>query len=219
MKNKFTIKVLVVDDHKLFRTGVVRLLRDRPNIFVVAEAENGEELLNKYFNAKPDVVLVDIAMPKMSGLEAVSLVREKDQNVKALFLSMYDGDEYVYQVLKSGGTGLVNKNILEGELAYAIEQVYIGEKYFGSKWTEDTLQGLIKEYESNIAPKSASEKLTYREEEVLKYINKGYTSAEIANKLKLSKKTVDFYRSNIMRKFNLSGPNELIIFAVNYFNP
>ena len=144
MKNKFTIKVLVVDDHKLFRTGVVRLLRDRPNIFVVAEAENGEELLNKYFNAKPDVVLVDIAMPKMSGLEAVSLVREKDQNVKALFLSMYDGDEYVYQVLKSGGMGLVNKNILEGELAYAIEQVYIGEKYFGSKWTEEKLQRLIK---------------------------------------------------------------------------
>src|SRR3989304_1936623 len=104
MKNKFTIKVLVVDDHKLFRTGVVRLLRDRPNIFVVAEAENGKELLNKYFNAKPDVVLVDIAMPKMSGLEAVSLVREKDQNVKALFLSMCDGDEYVYPVSATAGT-------------------------------------------------------------------------------------------------------------------
>lgn len=218
MKNKFTIKVLVVDDHKLFRIGVVRLLRDRPNIFVVAEAENGKELLNKYFNAKPDVVLVDIAMPKMSGLEAVSLVREKDQKVKALFLSMYDGDEYVYQVLKSGGMGLVNKNILEGELAYAIEQVYIGEKYFGSKWTEEKLQRLIKEYESNKITKTDCEKLTYREEEVLKYINKGYTSVEIANKLKISKKTVDFYRSNIMRKFDLNGPNDLIIFAVNYFN-
>jgi len=132
---------------------------------------------------------------------------------------MYDGDEYVYQVLKSGGMGLVNKNILEGELAYAIEQVYIGEKYFGSRWTTEKLQRLIKEYESNKITKTDGEKLTYREEEVLKYINKGYTSVEIANKLKISKKTVDFYRSNIMRKFDLKGPNDLIIFSVNYFNP
>jgi len=127
MKINMSIKILVADDHKLFRSGIIRLLKDHQNIHIIAEAENGSELIERYFEVSPDIVLVDIAMPQMSGLEAVSKIKEKDPEVKALFLSMYDNDNYKYKVLKSGGMGLINKNILEGELTYAIEQVCKGE--------------------------------------------------------------------------------------------
>ena len=146
MKNQI-IKILVADDHTLFRQGIIRLLEDRKDISVVAEAENGVELIEKYFIFYPDIVLADIAMPELTGIQAVQHILKRDRNVKALFLSMYDAGEYVYQVIKSGGMGLVNKNILEDELFLAIEKVWIGEKYFGRKWSKEDLTQLINEYE------------------------------------------------------------------------
>jgi len=218
MELKSTIKVLIADDHSLFRKGIIRLLRDQSNIFILAEAENGEELINKYFEVFPDVILVDIAMPLMSGPVAVIKILEKDLKAKALFLSMYDGDEYIYRVLKSGGMGLINKNVMEGELAYAIEQVYRGEKYFGGKWTNESLEQLIRDFESyqdeNI---DSTPEVTYREEQVLKLLNEGLDSKEMAERLHLSRKTIDFYRASIMRKFKLKTMPDLIRFAIRYF--
>ena len=124
-----TIKILVADDHKLFRRGIVKLLESHSNIYVIGEAENGQQLLDEYFKVSPDIVLVDIAMPVMTGLESVEKIKESDPKAKALFLSMFDNDEYIYKVLKSGGMGLINKNIMEGELIFAIEQVYNNRKY------------------------------------------------------------------------------------------
>jgi DNA-binding NarL/FixJ family response regulator len=216
---KSKIKILIADDHKLFRSGIVKLLGDQPNIFVIGEAENGAQLVEKYFELLPDIVLTDIAMPNMSGLEAVATIKKKDPGLKALFLSMYDSDEYIYKAFKSGGTGLVNKNILEGELHYAIEKVYNGEKYFRGKLKEDDLKKLIEEFESNKELSSIPiNEITYREEQILKLLNEGLSSKEMAERLNLSKKTIDFYRSNLMRKFNLRSSVDLIRFAVNYFN-
>ncbi len=216
---KSTIKILIADDHKLFRSGIVRLLKDQPNIYVIGEAENGTQLVEKYFELLPDIVLTDIAMPNMSGLEAISNIKKKDPGLKALFLSMYDSDEYIYKAIKSGGRGLINKNILEGELLYAIEQVNSGEKYFRGKWKEEDLTKLIEEFESNKELNSIpNDEITYREEQILKLLNQGLSSKEMAEKLNLSKKTIDFYRSNLMRKFNLKSSVDLIRFAVNYFN-
>ncbi|MFC2103702.1 response regulator transcription factor [Bacteroidota bacterium] len=144
-----TIKILVADDHKLFRRGIVRLLEDHSNLFVISEAENGHQLVDEYFNVRPDIILVDIAMPVMSGLEAVEKIRTKDPKAKALFISMFDNDEYIYKVLKSGGMGLLNKNIMEGELIYAIEQICKNQKYFRGKQTEKELENLIEEFESH----------------------------------------------------------------------
>ncbi len=213
-----SIKILVADDHKLFRSGIIRLLKDHHDIHIIAEAENGSELIERYFEVSPDVVLVDIAMPQMSGLEAVSKVKEKDPEVRALFLSMYDNDEYKYKVLKSGGMGLINKNILEGELTYAIEQVSRGEMYFRGNWTKDDLERLVEEFESLSNQQLIDNyDVSYREEQVLKLLNEGLTSQQMADKLELSKKTIDFYRSNIMRKFGLKSVPDLILFAMKYF--
>ena len=218
MERKSIIKVLVADDHNLFRKGIIRLLKDQSNIFIVAEAENGEELIKKYFEFSPDVILVDIAMPFMSGPVAVMKILEKDPKAKALFLSMYDGDEYIYRVLKSGGMGLINKNVMEGELAYAIAQVYRDEKYFRGKWTNESLEQLIRDFESSQDENlDFTTEITYREEQVLKFLNEGLDSKEMAERLQLSRKTIDFYRANIMRKFKLKSLPDLVRFAIRYF--
>ncbi len=218
MERKPTIKVLLADDHSLFRKGIIRLLKDWSNILIIAEAESGEELINKYFEFFPDVILVDIAMPLMSGPDAVMKILEKDPKANALFLSMYEGDEYIFKILKSGGMGLINKNIMEGELAYAIEQVYRGEKYFRGNWTNESLEQLIRDFDTyqdeNL---HSTARVTHREEQVLKFLNQGLSSKEIAERLHLSKKTIDFYRSSIMRKFNLKTIPDLIRFAIRYF--
>ncbi|MCH7771941.1 MAG: response regulator transcription factor [Bacteroidetes bacterium] len=218
MERNSTIKVLVADDHSLFRKGIIRLLKDQSNIFIIAEAENGEELITKYFEFFPDVILVDIAMPFMPGPVAVMKILEKDPKAKALFLSMYDGDEYIFMVLKSGGMGLINKNVMDGELAYAIEQVFRGEKYFRGKWTNESLEQIIRDFESyqneNL---DFTIEITHREEQVLKFLNEGLNTKEMAEKLQLSRKTIDFYRANIMRKFKLKSMPDLIRFAIRYF--
>lgn len=214
-----TIKILVADDHSLFRSGIIKLLKDQRNIYILAEAENGLELIKKYFEVLPDIALVDIAMPEMSGLEAVAKIKEKDPNVKALFLSMYDTDEYIYRVLKTGGMGLINKNILEGELAYAIEQVYKGEKYFRGKWTALSIEDFIRDFESHHTEDFIpSPEVNFREEQILKFLNDGLSSKDMAERLSLSKKTIDFYRSNLMRKFDLKTLADLIRFAIRYFD-
>jgi len=157
-------------------------------------------------------------MPEMSGLEAVSQISEKDVNVKALFLSMYDSDEYVYRVLKSGGMGLINKNVLEGELAYAIEQVFNGRKYFGSKWTKEMLDNIYNEFDSiKTIDELNFDDITFREEQILELLSKGFGSREMAESLNLSKKTVDFYRSSLMKKLNLNTSTELLRTAIKYF--
>ena len=212
-----SIKILVADDHKLFRSGIIRLLKDHQDIHIIAEAENGSELIERYFEVSPDILLVDIAMPQLSGLEAVSKIKEKDPEAKALFLSMYDNDDYKYKVLKSGGMGLINKNILEGELTYAIEQVYKGELYFRGNWTKDKLERLVSEFESHSNQQVIDNyDVSFREEQVLKMLNEGLSSQQMADKLELSKKTIDFYRSNIMRKFGLKSVTDLIRFALKY---
>ena len=217
MKKELNIRVLVADDHKLFRSGIIRLLQDHPNIYILGEAENGTDLVFKYFEVNPDIILTDIAMPQMSGLEAVSKIKEKDPDVKALFLSMYDTDEYIYKVLKSGGLGLINKNIM----VYALEKVYEGGKYFRGKWDEQKLEQLIKEFDSNDNVEQGTrelEEITHIEEQILRCINQGMNSKDISEKLKTSKKSVDYYRSGLMKKFSLKTRSDLIRFAYQYFN-
>jgi two-component system, NarL family, response regulator NreC len=219
MKENLSIKVLVADDHNLFRAGIIKLLKGYPNISILGEAENGDEMIQKYFELLPDLALVDIAMPGITGLEAVARIKEKDPLVKALFLSMYEGEEFIYKVLKSGGRGLINKSILETELIYAIERVYNGEKYFRGKWDDASLDKLILEFESSksLTILNKEENINYREEQILKFLRLGLGSQEMADKLSLSKKTIDFYRSCLMRKFNLKSAADLVRFAIQYY--
>ena len=202
----------------MFRQGVIRLLEDNKDYSVVAEAENGNELIEKYFYFLPDIMLADIAMPGLTGIQSVQEILKKEPNAKALFLSMYDAGEYVYKVIKSGGMGLVNKNILEDELFLAIDKVSNGEKYFGVKWSTEALQQLIFDYEK-ISAESIyyNIDLNFREEQILQMIIEGATSKDIADNMQLSKKTIDYYRSNLLRKFGIKTQIELAKFGIKHF--
>ncbi len=214
-----TIKILVADDHTLFRQGIIKLLEEHKEYEVIAEAENGKDLIEKYFNHCPDIILTDIAMPELTGIQAVEEILKRDRNSKALFLSMYDTEEYVYQVLKSGGMGLVNKNILDEELIYAISKICNGEKYFGKNWTEANLSLLFQNFEEKFSEETKhSIDLNFREEQILQMIIDGYTSKEIADKMFLSKKTIDYYRSNLLRKFDIKTQIELVKCGIWYFS-
>ncbi len=217
MENNHTIKILIADDHNLFRAGIVKLLEEHSEIEVVGQATNGLELVDEYFALSPNILLVDIAMPAMTGLEAISIIKEKDPSVKALFLSMYEGDEYIYKAIKSGGMGLINKSVLEAELIYAIEKIFDGERYFPGK-TDESLEKIIKEFEfGDKIQLNLEENLSYRERQVLELIREGFLSQDIAKKLNLSKKTIDYYRSQLLHKFNLKTATELVIFAREYY--
>jgi len=218
MKQNTKIKVLIADDHTLFRKGIIKILNELPQVFVVGEAENGDELVMKYFEVYPDVILVDISMPVMSGPAAINKILKKDPKAKALFLSMHDGEEYIFRVLECGGKGLISKNIVEGELAYALELVFNGENYFRGGWDTKKLEDLKKKYEFHPVDNNVTNnELSFREEQILKFINEGLSSKDMAEKLNISKKTIDFYRSSLMRRFDLNSTTDLIRFAIKYF--
>jgi len=212
------IKVLIADDHQLFRMGIISLLKDSKDIIVAGEANNGEELYEKYFVIKPDLVLSDISMPLISGIEAIHKIKLNDDSVKVLFLSMYDSEEFIYYTLKVGGLGLVGKNIIKEELISAIQAVYREEYYFGKNFHEKDITALIKKYDSILSPKvdMNNVSLSPREIQTLKLISEGYTSREIAMELKVSKRTIDTFRTHLMQKLKLKTLPELIKFAIQF---
>jgi two-component system, NarL family, response regulator NreC len=211
------IRILVADDHTLFRSGIITLLSDEKDIFIVGEAETGEDLISKYLTLKPDIILADISMPVMNGIDALKKLKEKDPLVKFLFLSMYDDEEYISHCYKAGGMGLISKKVLKGELLYAIRTVNEGSKYFGADITEDKLRTIqYKEEKRSVHNRSDENLLTPREKEILVMIAEGFTSTEMAEKLFISKRTVDTHRTHLMQKLNLKSLPELIKFAINF---
>ena len=215
--NKY-IRVLLADDHTLFRNGIISLLENERDIFIVGEVDNGKDLAAKYFEIMPDLVLLDISMPGKSGLEAAKEIKQNDYKAKLLFLSMHEEDEYIYHCLKAGGMGLINKNITKGELILAIKRVSEGSNYFRNNLSEEQIKRIYNKYDRSVSkrPIFLKDSLTSREENVLKLIGQGLTSNEIAQQLNISKRTVDSFRSNIMQKLNIKNLPELIKYAINY---
>lgn len=212
------IRLIIADDHALFRSGVISLLEDEKDLVIVGEAGNGKQLIELYTELKPDLLLIDISMPEKTGLEAAKEIRKTDENVKILFLSMHEGEDYVYHCIKSGGNGLINKNILKSELLNAIKTVLNGDSYFGKKYSDSDIHEIVKKYESFIEPSRfvLPTRLTEKEKEVLLLISDGLTSSEIADKLNIGKRTVDTHRENIMQKLNLESLPELIKYSIDY---
>lgn len=172
------VRILIADDHKLFREGLIGLLSDEPDIEIVGEAENGYEMIEKYFSLCPDIILADISMPVISGTKALSEIKRKDRAVKSLFLSVHDEDALIYQVYKIGGKGLISKNVDKEELVFAIIAVSQGNLYYGIHWTNRKLNELIQKYETinNCNKGLITDKLTEREVEVILLIAEDFTS-------------------------------------------
>jgi len=207
------IKVLIVDDHTLVRAGIRSLLALVEGIEVVGEASDGKEAMEKARQLLPDVVLMDLAMPVMGGLEATRRLRKEFPAIKVLALTQYDDSEYVIPVIEAGASGFVTKMSAFSELAAAIEAAYKGESYLSST----AATALVEEYQQKIPSEGEQDpyqQLTDREREVLKLVAEGHTSREIADILVVSPKTVEWYKSSLMNKLNIHSRTDLIKYAI-----
>jgi len=207
------IKVLIVDDHTLVRDGIKALLSLVADIEVVGEAENGREALERVIELAPDVVLMDLAMPVMSGLEATRRIRREFPKTRVLALTQYDDSEYVIPVIEAGASGFVTKMVASSELASAIQAVYRGESFL----SPSAASSLVEEFQQKTAAeteKDPYEHLTDREREVLKLVAEGHTVREIAGMLVVSPKTVEWYKTSLMQKLNIHSKTDLIKYAI-----
>lgn len=211
--HEHAIRVLLVDDHTILREGVRALLADEPEIVVVGEAGDGEEAVEKVDALRPDVVLMDMVMPRMNGLEATSHIKRAHPDVKVLILSMYDDDEYVQQVIQAGASGYLLKGMAADDLVLAIREVHSGSSFLNPAIAAKLIDDYVRRVRGERGAEG-EEPLTSREREVLKLIAEGNTNQEIADVLCLSRKTVESHRANIMRKLDLHDVTDLVKYAI-----
>ena len=207
------IRVLIADDHTLVRDGIRALLALVADIEVVGEATNGKEALQKVEQLDPDIVLMDLAMPIMGGLEATRRIRKQFPRTKVLALTQYDDSDYVIPVVEAGARGFVTKMAAFSELALAIQAVYRGDSYL----SPSAAAALVEEYQQKTdteGERDPYQQLTDREREVLKLVAEGHTAREIADLLVVSPKTVEWYKSSLMNKLNIHNKTDLIRFAI-----
>ena len=208
-------RVLLVDDHTLFREGVRALLSTASDIEVVGEAADGKEAIELAEKLSPEIIVMDLVMPGMDGMQAAQHLHDHYPNIKILILSMYDDDEYVCKILKSGASGYVLKRAASDDLLRAIREVENG----GSALHPTVAAKLIKDYVRRTKAtdhKNSGSVLTARESEVLKLIAEGRTNQQIAEALGLGRKTVDTHRTNIMRKLDLHDVTGLVKYALRH---
>jgi len=209
------IRILLADDHELIRTGIRNLLGANKDFSIVGESGDGEETIRRVRELKPDVVVIDISMPKMSGIEVTKHLREKFPSVKVLVLTMHENVEYVYQIYKAGAGGYLLKNAGREEITSAIYAVARGEKFFSPKVSELMISEYMQQAERRDSPSSDST-LTKREEEVLRLIAKGLSNQKISTQLFISPRTVDTHRTNIMQKLDIHDAGNLVRYALEH---
>lgn len=205
------IRILLVDDHGVLRAGLRALLDGEADMEVVGEAGSGEEGLEKVGELNPDIVVMDLSMPGIGGLEATGRIAEQEQDTRVLVLTMHAEDEYLLPVLEAGGSGYVRKTSADEDLVRAIRTVARGEVFLYPSAAKLLLRGYKEKEEGGEDP---LEPLSDRERDVLGMTAEGFSSREIGEKLFISPKTVDTYRSRIMKKLNLTHRSELVRFAL-----
>jgi two-component system response regulator NreC len=207
------IRVLLVDDHVVLRAGLEALLNLEPDLEVVGKASTGEEAIERVRAVRPDVVVMDLGMPGMGGLEATRQIAAAENGARVLVLTSHAEEEYLLPVLEAGGSGYVKKTSADDDLISAIRVVSRGEVFLYPSATRLLLNGFRRaEERGEVSP---VEELSEREQEVLQLTAEGYSSVETGKKLFLSPKTVDTYRSRLMQKLGLGSRAELVRFALD----
>jgi DNA-binding NarL/FixJ family response regulator len=209
-------RILLADDHEVVRTGLRALLEEQSGWEVVAEAVDGRDAVEKATKLKPDVVVIDIAMPSLNGLEAVRQIVKAVPNTKVLVLTMYDSDPLIQQVLQAGARGYLLKSDAGRDLVSAIDALRRNKTFFTPKVSQMVLEGYLdkspKEKEAEDEPESL--RLTSRQREIVQLLAEGKSSKEVAAVLGLSVKTAETHRANIMRKLDCHSVTELVRYAI-----
>ncbi len=212
MPTPLKTRVLLADDHTVVRSGLKMVLDAQPDIQVVAEAGDGAEAVQKALSPEVDLAILDVAMPRMTGLQAVAELQKRRPELRVLILSMYDDERYFFEALKAGASGYVLKSAANRDLVEAIRAAMRGEPFFYPA----AVTALIRDYleRARSGEDVPEDPLTPREQEVVKLIAEGHTSEEIAEILVISKKTVERHRANILEKLGMRNRVELTRYAI-----
>jgi DNA-binding NarL/FixJ family response regulator len=207
------IRVLLAEDHTIVRKGLRALLDDESEIEVVGEAGDGRDAVQQVVRLRPDVVLMDITMPLLNGVEATRQIKAQAPEVQVLGLTRHENEEYIYQLLRAGAAGYVVKQAAPAELVEAIRAVTQGETYLSPSINPGVVEAYIRQAKEMVK-KGTDERLTSREREVLQLVAEGRTNREIAQVLSISVKTVEHHRANLMSKLELYSAAELTQYAI-----
>jgi len=211
MKSKH--RIVLVEDHTILREGLRSLLREHDDFEVIGEAADGRTATRLILSQKPDLVLMDLSMPKMNGFEAIREIKRTEDGIKIIALTVHNTEEYILMTLQAGADGYVLKDVTHDELIMAIRQVLSGKQFLSPSVSGKVIAGYL-EGKKNSAPLTQMDTLTQREREVLKLIAEGYKNKDVADFLCISLKTVEKHRANLMRKLDLHNTSALTLYAV-----
>jgi DNA-binding NarL/FixJ family response regulator len=209
------IKIMLVDDHQIVRDGIKALLESLDNVQVIGEASNVAELLVKLETSHPDIIVTDISMPDISGIELTKIINENPvyNGIKVLILSMFTNEDFIFNAIKAGAKGYLPKNTTRRELFDAVNTIYNGDEYFSESISNIILKSYIKKAQGD-EQADKKEALSVRETEILKHFAEGMANQEIADKLFISIRTVESHKNHIMQKLELKSTVDLIKFAI-----
>jgi two-component system response regulator NreC len=207
------IRILLADDHTILRAGLKMMLNAQPDMEVIGEAQDGRQAIEETQKLRPDIVLMDITMPDLNGIEATRQIKRLVPDVKILMLTMHEHDEYVFQALQAGASGYMLKEAADTELITALHVITSGQFYL-SPTAQSVVVGDYLQKVRTGEERDSYSSLTEREREILKLVAEGFTNNQIAERLVISPKTVDTHRTHIMDKLNMHSRAELIKYAM-----
>jgi DNA-binding NarL/FixJ family response regulator len=207
------VRIVIAEDHTILREGLRSLLSSNANFEIVGEAGDGREAVRHVEKYKPDLILTDLSMPRMNGMEAIKEIKRESPTTKVLVLTVHRAEEYILATFRAGADGYILKDSTQAELLQAVKKVLSGTHYISPEISEKVIEGYI-EGKKSLKSRTSWETLTQREREILKMIAEGYRNKEIAEDLCISVKTVEKHRANLMEKLDLHSIQALTAFAI-----
>jgi len=207
------IKVLIAEDHIMVRQGFMVLLNAQPDIEVIGEAADGNEMVAQAENLQPDVVLADISMPNLNGIEATKLIHQRWPEMPVVIITIHTSSSYVIRALRNGARGYVVKNDDFQHVVQAIKTVSLGQRYLSGQVSEQIINAVISGTSMDY---NLDERISVREREILQLIAEGNTNSQIAKKLVISARTVETHRTNLMRKLDLNSQIDILRYAIQH---